>query len=529
MTMDLKFYISLFLRRLPYFLIMVAIGSAIGLTLASVLPPVYVAQSRLVVESEQIPGDLAASTVQTGATEQLQIIQQRILSRASLLDMANALQIYASEPRDRQRSADEIVADLRERIQVETVGGASGRGATQATFVLVSFSAPSADLAATVANQVVTDILEEDVAMRTVVSGQTLQFFQQEVSRLDQELAKTGEAILKFKEANQEALPDSLDFRRSQQATEQARIMQLDRDAASLRERRDRLVALYEATGRVDTVASNETPEQRQLNTLNDQLQGLLAVLSPRNPRVRVLETQIASLEKVIAAQGGSTTDAAGEALSAYDLQLADLDGQLQAMTEQKAQSETQMARLEKSIAATPGNAIALGTLERDYANVRTQYDQAVANKARAETGDLIEALSKGQRISVIEPATAPRQPTSPNRPVIAAAGVGGGLALGLGLVVLLEFLNSSIRRPADLTGKLGITPFATLPYLRTRTELRRRRAIILGAMFAVAAGIPLVLWALNTYVTPLDLLLDQILQRVGIAALTPLPGPLQA
>jgi hypothetical protein len=69
---------------------------------------------------------------------------------------------------------------------------------------------------------------------------------------------------------------------------------------------------------------------------------------------------------------------------------------------------------LKASIEATPGNAIALDTLERDYANTRAQYDAAVANKARAETGDTIEALSKGQRISVIEQAIAPREPPAP-------------------------------------------------------------------------------------------------------------------
>lgn len=529
MTMDLKFYLSLFLRRLPYFLIMVALGSAIGLTLASVLPPVYVAQSRLVVESEQIPGNLAASTVQTGATEQLQIIQQRILSRARLLDMANELRIYAGDAGTRQRSADDIVADLRERIRVDTTGGATGRGPAQATIVTVSFSAPSADLAATVTNQVVTDILEEDVSMRTGVSGQTLQFFEQEVARLDQELAQAGEAILRFKEANQDALPDSLDFRRSQQAAEQARLIQFDRDVANLRERRERLVALYETTGRVESASANQTPEQRQLAALNDQMQALLAVLSPQNPRVRVLETQIAALERTVAAQTGAVADTQGEAVTAYDLQLADLDAQIESIAAQKAQSEALMADLQRTIEATPGNAIALGTLERDYANIRTQYDQAVANKARAETGDLIEALSKGQRISVIEPATAPRSPTSPNRPFIAAAGVGGGMAAGLALVVLLEFLNAAIRRPADLTAKLGIAPFATLPYMRTRAEIHRRRAIILGAILTVLVGIPLLLWAVNAYVTPLDLLLEQLLRRVGIAAL-PLPsGPMPA
>ena len=96
--MDLKFYFSRFLRRIHYVLIIFALGSAIGLTLARMLPPVYVAEALLVVENEEIPDDLAASTVQTEITAQLQIIQQRILTRANLLDMANRLQIYAPAP-----------------------------------------------------------------------------------------------------------------------------------------------------------------------------------------------------------------------------------------------------------------------------------------------------------------------------------------------------------------------------------------------------------------------------------------------
>jgi uncharacterized protein involved in exopolysaccharide biosynthesis len=97
-VIDLKFYFSLFLRRLHYFLIVLTVGTVVGLTLAWMLPPVYVAEARLVVESEQIPDELAASTVQVAATEQLQIIQQRILTRDTLIEMANRLQIYAPTP-----------------------------------------------------------------------------------------------------------------------------------------------------------------------------------------------------------------------------------------------------------------------------------------------------------------------------------------------------------------------------------------------------------------------------------------------
>ena len=61
--MDLRFYATLFLRRLHWFILVVILCSAIGITLARMLPTVYSAEARLVVESEQIPDELAASTV----------------------------------------------------------------------------------------------------------------------------------------------------------------------------------------------------------------------------------------------------------------------------------------------------------------------------------------------------------------------------------------------------------------------------------------------------------------------------------
>ena len=48
--MDSRFYLALFLRRLPWFLLVAVSVSALGLTLARVLPTVYVAGATLVVE-----------------------------------------------------------------------------------------------------------------------------------------------------------------------------------------------------------------------------------------------------------------------------------------------------------------------------------------------------------------------------------------------------------------------------------------------------------------------------------------------
>lgn len=516
--MDLSYYLRVFLRRLHYVLLFLVLGGGIGGALAVLLPTVYRAEARLVVESEQIPGNLAESTVQVEPTEQLEIIRQRILTRETLIDMANRLGIYAAGQEGQRLAADEIVDDLRSRIGIVTTGGAASRtGPVQATIVTVGFEAPTAQLASAVANEVVTLILQENVQMRTRTAGQTLDFFVQEVDRLDGELRTKGAAIQAFQEANRDSLPESLEFRRGQLVSAQERLQQMDRDEASLRDRRDRLVAIYEETGSVAAPLDQpRTPEERQLDDLRAQLAAALSVLAPTNPRVRLLQGQIDALAANVARQAGEAPSDASPGASAYDIQLADIDAQVGGLTAERDRVQADMEAVQSTINATPGNAIALDTLQRDYAALRAQYDLAVQNRSAAETGEQIEALSRGQRISIIEQAIPPRAPISPNRPLIAAAGVGGGLALGLGLVVLLELLNRSIRRPVEITRSLGIAPFAALPLVRSRRDVRRRRLTLAAAFAAVLIGIPGSLWLVHTRVMPLDVVLDRAMARLS-------------
>lgn len=508
MTLDFGFYLSRFLRRLHWFVLFTAAGAAIGVTLALTLPPVYRAQAVLVVESPQIPGELAASTVQAGAIELLEILQQRILTRANLLDMAREFSIYEEM---QAANPDDIIADMRGRIEIDLPGARDA-----AAFVFVSFPADDPTLSARVTNELVTQILQESVALRTASTGQTLDFFEQEVKRLGEDLGRAGAKILEFKMANKEALPDSLDFRRARQAQQQERLLQIERELASLRDRRTRLVDLYERTGRVDTATQPRSPEERQLQELRNELAGALLIYAPQNPRVTILEGRIRQLEAVVAAQSGVDPDAG---LSAFDIQMGDIDGQIAFLAEQAATIEQELEEMKVSIDATPANAVTLDTLQRDYDNIQMQYNQAVGRSSAAATGNRIETLSRGQRITVIEQAVVPQEPESPNRRLVAAGGTGAGVVIGGGLVFLLEFLNRAIQRPAELTQRLGIAPFATVPYIRTRRETTQRRVII-GTAFALAlVGIPAALYALHVYYLPLDLLVDRLLDRTGLGA----------
>src|SRR3546814_9883943 len=70
------------------------------------------------------------------------------------------------------------------------------------------------------------------------------------------------------------------------------------------------------------------------------------------------------------------------------------------------------------------------------------------------------------ERLSVVEPPVIPDQPNWPNRPLIAAIGVLGGLGVGMLLALAVELFLRPIRDPAALKGLLGAPPLGIIPVI---------------------------------------------------------------
>jgi hypothetical protein len=87
---------------------------------------------------------------------------------------------------------------------------------------------------------------------------------------------------------------------------------------------------------------------------------------------------------------------------------------------------------------------------------------------------------------------------------------------------VLLEMLNSAIRRPQELTTALGITPFAVLSYIDTPRQRTRRRLLWMILACGVLLLLAGALWAVQTYYVPLDLLFSRVVDRLGLSSLVP-------
>lgn len=506
--MDLSYYFKVFIRRLPYFLAVSILISAVSVIVAKSLPPSYISSLKLIVESPQIPAALASPTVTASGEEQLQIVEQKLLTRENLLDIAERVQPLNDQD---QMTADQIVQSMTARTRI-----IKSTGRHQAALMTLQFEAYTGVSAAAVLNEYLTLIQTEDIETRRGRASQTLEFFQQEVDRLSEELTEKSSEILSFKLSNSESLPESLDFRLTQQALLQERIGQLARDISELQRQRSRLTTIFESTGKVAGTRAT-TPEQVQLNQMRAELVQNLAILSSDNPKIKSLEARIRSVENMVSDQPQAQDENETTGNTQLDIQLVEIDTRLNTLTEQRGDADAQLAQIVATVTTTPAVSIKLDNLVLEHKNTQVQYNKAVERVASASAAERIELLSRGQKISVIEPPSIPSRPTKPKRAVIAGGGIVFGIISGLALVVLLELLNSAIQRPEDLVNKLGITPLTTIPYIRTRSQKIAQRTIKAIWILSILIGLPAIIYGIHIYYQPLDLIAEKIMDRFGL------------
>ena len=122
-----------------------------------------------------------------------------------------------------------------------------------------------------------------------------------------------------------------------------------------------------------------------------------------------------------------------------------------------------------------PSRETELVELTRDYETLRLGYTTLLAKSENARMSANLERRQIGEQFRVLEPARPPERPISPNRVANRHDGAAGGLALGLGLVFLLEYRDRSLRTEADVLGAFRVPVLALIPRIVGAVERRRR------------------------------------------------------
>ncbi len=516
---DISVYISLLRRRFFHMVIPASLIFTIVCVVAYRLPAVYESTATILVESQQIPSDLARSTVTSGAAERIRIIEQRLMTRENLLEIARKFNLYSSK--GRETSPTEIVSLMRQATSIRQLGTGGRRGQGRAIAFTVSFSYGNAGVAARVANEFSTRILEQNIQTRTDRASQTRGFFARLVVQLEKKMADLSTRIIEFKRENKDTLPETLELRRAQlirMQDERAAVMQ------KVAELEGQLQQLRQ--NRLGNTADGSVAER--LNILQNELVQLRVFYSDSHPSVKKVLLQITALENMSRPlprskpEQGDSADLATGAIENSDNprfapQAALIETQLEKLGERRSLLDARIGQLEETIAETPETGLELGALTRQLKNLQVEYRGVITKRVDAETGERLEEDRQAERFEIIDRATPAAVPVKPDRKKIVLAGFFGSGAVGVGLVVLLEILNNSVRSGADVARQLQIRPIVSIPYIETEAE-RRMKYRRWSIFFLLAVSSPLVILTLvHFYYQRLDILFYSLLRKAGL------------
>jgi hypothetical protein len=158
-----------------------------------------------------------------------------------------------------------------------------------------------------------------------------------------------------------------------------------------------------------------------------------------------------------------------------------------------------------------------LGNLERQRDSIRTSLEDLGSKLNEARLGERLERDKQAERFEVIEQPVTPTEPIKPNRPLILAGGLALAGGAALAIAFLLELLNRTVRSPADILNALGQSPMATIPYITTAAEVRRRRERMLAGLLLIAGLLAAALLAIHFGYMPLDEVVYKVLARFGL------------
>jgi len=551
---------------------------AIALLIALLWPATYKSTGTILIEQQELPADLVRSTISSYAYQRLQVITQRVMTTDNLFKIIQRYDLYAKMRKNKvrelviQRMRDDIKFDM---ISADVIDPRFGHP-TKATIAFsISYSNRSPELAAKVANELVSLYLQENVESRTKRAADATTFLNDEADKLNKRIDELQKTMAVFKGQHLTDLPELSPINLQLMTRSEDELREVDTRVRSLEQQivyLDAQLAQISPSSQVYTSTGERvlSPSDR-LKFLRTDYARVSALYAPTHPDVLRLQREIAGLEKDVGAVDQvndlerQLLDASAKLASAKQRYAPDhpdvvrLERLTDSLTAEvtklheapampqansnapdnpayiqiKAQREASLNErgsldkkrnelqirlrdLEKRLESAPGVERDYGALVRELDNTQLKYREVRQKQMEAQVSQNLETEHKSERFTLIEPPLVPEQPASPNRIVIVVLGMVLSLAAAIGTMVLLEAMDGSVRSRRDLIGLLTVPPLAVLPWIETQADKilrKRQRRFALGGAIASAVA---VITMVHFLYRPLDVLWQVALRRVG-------------
>jgi len=567
---------AMFRRRRWQFLIPAILILLTSIAVALLLPPVYKSETTIMVERQEVPADLVESTVTGYVAERIQAVAKRLMTFKNLWAIAQELDLYPDR-RDPANSA-EFVQDMRQSIAVEMVDVQAAAPDTARRIAVtiaftISFEADNPEDAQRVVRELTRLLLEENKRDRTEQAAQVNEFLGVEAERLRLEVTDLEAKLADFQQDNIYVLPELSDvnmrlFEQTEQNIERTgeRIRNLEQQRSGFMaqlgvinpytiddqvQRPEERMAVLQAeylslisryspdhpdvqkVRRELSILERQTGGGARISTLITRLESLRSQLSEArqryseaHPDIKRLTASISALEQEYQSVATRSLLNANRVVIAPDnptyvslqSQLRAVELELIAEREKLIELEARLTDYEQRLFETPIVQRDQTSLLRDYDNAVRKYQEIKAKQLNAGLAEQLEIEEKSVRLTVLDSASLPFLPESPNRPGIVLLGVVLAFGAGLGNASFVEFFDRSVRGSHGVRTVLNAPPLAGIPYIENRQDRRRKWRIriiwLLGSLLSIGA----ILLAIHLFWMPLTdlyaLLIELLAQR---------------
>ena len=489
------------------------------------LPNWYRASTTILIIPQRVPENFVQPTVTADLRERLTTIQQQILSRTRLERIVQEFNLY---PRERSRGAimEDVIDRMRRDINVNLATQRSRR--EPVSNFTVSFNANDARTAMRVTERLASLFVQENVEDRALLADQTDQFLKGQLEEARRRLAEQEKKVQEFRSRNYGRLPEEVQANLTLMQGKQSRLQGLLE--ASNRDR-DRLFALDKAlsemppaTTTVPAAASatrtggNDrtvmVTAAQQLDQARAELRAMQLTKTENHPDIGRAKRLIAELERKAEEETlqqplSAVTPAANIVVDRALVQRAEqmrtemneIRARLESTKREAAQLEADINNLSGRVQAGPVLQAELAGLTRDYTTLQESYTQLLRKSEESKMAVNLERRQIGEQFKIIDGARLPERPVSPDRFRINMFGILGGLGLGLALVALLEYRDTSFKSDDDIMTTLSLPVLAVIPVMTNAGERRqaRRRKLLLAASASVTcmllAAAVMVVW----------------------------------
>jgi polysaccharide chain length determinant protein (PEP-CTERM system associated) len=520
MPMTPKDYLAIVMRRKWSLVLPAVIIFLIAGVVAMVLPSIYLSQSTILIEEQEIPSDFVMATVTGFAEQRIQQINQRIMSFSRLLEIIQRFDLYP-ELKDRW-TTEEIVEKMKEDtvlepVSAEIVDKRTGRPSTATIAFTLSYEGKNPQKVQQVANVLTSLFLEENLQVRAKQASDTSAFLESEMDRVKAELAEIESEIANFKEAHINQLPEMLQLNMQTLNNIERNIELSSQQLRTLREKEEYLqtqlasIAPYE----------EEHATRQRLEELKVQLVHLTKRFSEEYPDVKKTRAEIAELEEQLKNAGrdpGKNNDQPDNpAYITLAAQLASTQAEIESAKQQIQEMSSSVNAYRQRIAGTPKVEEAYNVLMVARDNTQAKYDDLMRKHMEARVAHGLEKEQKGERFTLIEPPRLPEKPFKPNRLAIMLIGIVLGIGAGIGLAALREFSDDSVRSGETLTMITEFPVLAGIPEIMTAKDIRGRRIKRLAVAACLAAVAALGLVAVHFFVMDLDIFWAKLMRKLAI------------